>query len=55
MCTGAIARSGLGNVLYALSTEQLNTLKPGGSPAGAALHGPALFEEARVPVEGYYV
>ena len=31
MCTGAIERSGLGRVVFALSTEQLATLKP---PAG---------------------
>lgn len=53
MCTGAIERSGLGRVVYALSTEQFLTLRP---PVtwGYRLEGPALFEEARVPVEGYY-
>lgn len=55
MCTGAIERSGLGKVVFALSTEQLNSLKPGGStPPGFELDGPALFEEARVPIDGYY-
>ncbi|MEU7782927.1 nucleoside deaminase [Amycolatopsis sp. NPDC049159] len=53
MCTGAIERSGLGRVVYALSTEQFLTLRP---PVewGYELDGPALFDEARVPVEGYY-
>lgn len=54
MCTGAIERSGLGRVVFALSTEQLGTLKPPAAGAGVLLEGPALFDEARVPVDGYY-
>lgn len=55
MCAGAIARSGLGRVVYALSGDQLNGLKPpGGAFTDAPSEGPALYEEARVPVEGYY-
>ncbi|WP_214105790.1 nucleoside deaminase [Acrocarpospora catenulata] len=55
MCVGAIARSGLGRVVYALSNEQLATLKPAGSGfCDAPAEGPALFDEARTPVEGYY-
>jgi tRNA(Arg) A34 adenosine deaminase TadA len=58
MCTGAIARSGLGRVVFALSGEQLQQLRPRGavSPDAAqvAYDGPALFDEARVPIEGYY-
>lgn len=54
MCTGAIERSGLGRVVYALSTEQLNALKPGGGFPVVPQEGPALPEEARRPVEGYY-
>ncbi|NRQ37735.1 nucleoside deaminase [Nonomuraea sp. NN258] len=55
MCTGAIERSGLGRVVFALSTEQLGTLKPGGAGFGeVATHGPALFDEAGTPVRGYY-
>ncbi len=54
MCTGAIERSGLGRVVFALSNEQLTGLKPLAATAGAKLEGPALFDEARVPVEGYY-
>lgn len=58
MCAGAIARSGLGRVVFALSGEQLRELKPPGavSPDAAlvAYEGPALFAEARVPIDGYY-
>ena len=58
MCAGAIARSGLGRVAFALSGDQLHELKPTGavSPDAAqvAYEGPALFSEARVPIDGYY-
>jgi tRNA(Arg) A34 adenosine deaminase TadA len=54
MCTGAIERSGLGRVMFALSNEQLADLKPSGGPPPVNLDGPALFDEARIPVEGYY-
>ena len=55
---GAIARSGLGRVVFALSSEQFAGLKPPGSPspdaAEVTYEGPALFDEARVPIDGYY-
>ncbi|QFU90088.1 nucleoside deaminase [Amycolatopsis sp. YIM 10] len=54
MCTGALERSGLGRVVFALSTDQLLGLKPGGGFPAVPLEGPALYDEARVPVEGYY-
>ncbi|MFI6452739.1 nucleoside deaminase [Streptosporangium amethystogenes] len=54
MCGGAIERSGLGRVVFALSNEQLASLKPAATGTGARQEGPALFDEARVPVEGYY-
>jgi tRNA(Arg) A34 adenosine deaminase TadA len=56
MCTGAIARSGLGRVVFALSGEQLEGLRgvPGPDQTPVAYEGPALFDEARVPVDGYY-
>ncbi|GAA3029669.1 nucleoside deaminase [Streptosporangium longisporum] len=54
MCEGAVERSGLGRVVYALSNEQLDGLKPGGGWPRVPQEGPALFEEARVPVEGFY-
>jgi tRNA(Arg) A34 adenosine deaminase TadA len=55
MCTGAIQRSGLGRVRYALSSEQLAGLQPPGTGWPDVPHeGPALYDEARVPIEGYY-
>lgn len=54
MCTGAIERSGLGRVVFALSNEQLAGLKPGGGWPHVPHDGPALYEEARIPVDGYY-
>ncbi|MCW2863962.1 MAG: tRNA-specific adenosine deaminase [Actinoallomurus sp.] len=54
MCAGAIERSGLGRVVFALSGEQLSGLKPGGDWPDVPQEGPALYAEARVPVEGYY-
>lgn len=54
MCAGALARSGVGRVVYALSGEQLATLKPSGGFPAVPQEGPALFDEARTPVEGYY-
>ncbi|MGI5240825.1 PhzF family phenazine biosynthesis isomerase [Dactylosporangium sp. CA-139066] len=55
MCAGAIDRSGLGRVVYALSGAQLEALQaPGGGRSGAGRRGPALFEEARAVLEGYY-
>ncbi|MQY16160.1 tRNA-specific adenosine deaminase [Streptomyces sp. RB5] len=54
MCTGALARSGLGRVVYAMSTEQLLALKPSGDFPQVRQEGPALYEEARVALEGYY-
>ncbi|MFB6726095.1 nucleoside deaminase [Kribbella sp. NPDC056345] len=54
MCSGALARSGLGNVVYALSAEQLNTLKPTGSFPPVPQQALSLFEEARAPIDGYY-
>ncbi|GAA3094086.1 tRNA(Arg) A34 adenosine deaminase TadA [Kribbella aluminosa] len=54
MCSGALARSGLGKVVFALSGEQLDGLKTTGNFTGVPLEGPALYDEARVPVAGYY-
>ncbi|MEU5887710.1 nucleoside deaminase [Streptomyces sp. NPDC047461] len=55
MCTGGIARSGLGRVVYALSTEQLIELNPtSGAWPTVEQHGPSLFDEARGPIETYY-
>ncbi|GAA4528891.1 MULTISPECIES: nucleoside deaminase [Nonomuraea] len=54
MCAGAIERSGLGRVVFALSGEQLDAMKPGGGFPPVPQEGPALPQEARAPVEGYY-
>ena len=54
MCTGAIVRSGLGRVVYALSTQQATELNPGADWPAVPQDGPALFDEARAPIERYY-
>ncbi|MGK4591296.1 nucleoside deaminase [Amycolatopsis sp. w19] len=54
MCQGAIERSGLGRVVFALSGEQVTALKPPATAPPVRLDGPSLYDEARVPVEGYY-
>jgi tRNA(Arg) A34 adenosine deaminase TadA len=54
MCTGGIARSGLGRVVYALSTEQLIRLNPQSRWPTVTHEGPALPEEAQAPIEEYY-
>ncbi|RSM60144.1 nucleoside deaminase [Kibdelosporangium aridum] len=55
MCAGALARSGIGHVVFALSAEQLDGLKTsgGGFPA-VPTDGPHLYDEAKIPVDGYY-
>jgi tRNA(Arg) A34 adenosine deaminase TadA len=54
MCTGAIERSGLGRVVFALSNEQFAVLKPSGGFPSVPQEGPALYDEARIPIDGYY-
>ncbi|MHA7962312.1 nucleoside deaminase, partial [Streptomyces sp. L500] len=55
MCAGGIVRSGLGRVVYALSAEQLVELNPAsGQWPTVAQDGPALFGEARAPIDAYY-
>jgi hypothetical protein len=45
-------------VVYALAGDQLHNLKPPGSmdpdAAQVVYDGPALFDEARVPIDGFY-
>ncbi|XVV02819.1 hypothetical protein ACQPW3_36575 [Actinosynnema sp. CA-248983] len=55
MDAGALARSGIGRVVFALSAEQLNGLKTSGGFPVAPTEGPYLYDEACVPVAGYYV
>ncbi|MFD7555590.1 nucleoside deaminase [Streptomyces sp. NPDC059835] len=55
MCAGGIVRSGLGRVVYALSTEQLVELNPeSGAWPTVEQNGPALFGEARTPIDDHY-
>jgi tRNA(Arg) A34 adenosine deaminase TadA len=54
MCSGAIDRSGLGRVVFALSDEQFAALKPPDGFPPVPQEGPALFDEARIPIDGYY-
>lgn len=68
MCSGAIVTSGLGRVVYALSTPQLDELKGGSVPKGMRgiavlaqadrhieVEGPFLYEEAAEAHSGYWV
>jgi tRNA(Arg) A34 adenosine deaminase TadA len=54
MCAGALARSGIGQVVFALSAAQLDGLRTGGGFPPVPADGPHLYEEAKAPVEGYY-
>jgi len=54
MCSGALARSGIGRVVFALSGDQLGGLKTSGGFPAVPVDGPYLYDEAKVPVEGYY-
>ncbi|MGC5331279.1 nucleoside deaminase [Micromonospora sp. DT62] len=55
MCATAIDRSGLGRVVYALSAEQFEEVKPVTLPLlPVRYEGPALFDEARQPIDNYY-
>ena len=57
MCAGAIARSGLGRVVFALTGDQFEELLPPEFRSGATeigYDGPAWFDEARVPVDTYF-
>jgi tRNA(Arg) A34 adenosine deaminase TadA len=53
MCAGAIDRSGLGRVVYAMSSEQFARLYPASSFASVPQEGPALLAEARAVLDGY--
>ncbi len=52
MCAGAIERSGLGRVVFALSGEQSAALRTSVPPT-VVYDGPALYDEALVPVAGF--
>jgi tRNA(Arg) A34 adenosine deaminase TadA len=54
MCATAIERSGLGRVVFALSTQQFEQLARVSSPPPVRYEGPALFEEARAPIDAFF-
>ncbi|MFE0648632.1 nucleoside deaminase [Streptomyces sp. NPDC059534] len=54
MCEAVILRAGLGRVVFALSDEQLLAIRPGTGLPPVPQEGPALFDEVRAVVEGYY-
>jgi tRNA(Arg) A34 adenosine deaminase TadA len=56
LCRAAIASSGLGRVVFALGSQQWEAITPPGAGAveAVAYDGPALFDEARAPIDGYY-
>lgn len=53
MCAGALARSGVGNVVFALSAAQYGELTAFGGFPAVPTDGPHLFDEAKAPIEGY--
>ena len=54
MCAYAIDRSGLGRVVFALSAEQFQALSRTGDPKRIRREGPALFDEARAPIDAFF-
>ncbi|MGW2396414.1 nucleoside deaminase [Kitasatospora sp. NPDC001664] len=54
MCAAAIQVAGLRRVVFALSGEQLLTIRPGSGRQPVPQDGPALWEEVRAAVEPYY-
>lgn len=54
MCEAVIRQAGLGRVVFALSGERLLTIRPAGGRPPVPQDGPALLEEVRAVVEGYY-
>jgi tRNA(Arg) A34 adenosine deaminase TadA len=54
MCAYAIDRSGLGRVVFALTAEQFQALSRTGDPKPVPRAGPALFDEARAPIDAFF-
>ncbi|MFI1653576.1 nucleoside deaminase [Streptomyces sp. NPDC020472] len=54
MCEAVIRQAGLRRVVYALSDEQLLDIRPAGGRPPVPQDGPALLDEVRAVVEGYY-
>lgn len=53
MCAAAIRYAGIGRVVYALSLQQLREISPQSPRREPQRDGPALFAEARVPIDTY--
>jgi tRNA(Arg) A34 adenosine deaminase TadA len=54
MCAYAIDRAGLRRVVFALSAEQFQTLSRTTTPPRVPRDGPALFDEARTPIDAFF-
>ncbi|MCX4751090.1 nucleoside deaminase [Kitasatospora sp. NBC_01287] len=54
MCEAVIQQAGLRRVVFALSGEQLLDIRPGSGRPPVPQEGPALLQEVRAVVEGYY-
>ena len=54
MCAAAIQQAGLRRVVFALSGEQLLDIRPASGKPPVPQDGPALLDEVRAVVEGYY-
>ncbi|MYS23208.1 Cytidine and deoxycytidylate deaminase zinc-binding region [Streptomyces sp. DvalAA-14] len=54
MCAAVIQQAGLRRVVFALSGRQLLDIRPGSGRPAVPQEGPALFDEVRAVVEGYY-
>lgn len=54
MCAAVIQQVGLRRVVFALSNEQLLDIRPGSGRPPVPQDGPALLDEVRAVVEGYY-
>lgn len=54
MCTGAIDRSGLGRVMFALSSDQLSDIRSTSGFPSVPQEGGVFFEEARAALGDYF-
>ncbi|KOU32723.1 cytidine deaminase [Streptomyces sp. WM6372] len=54
MCEAVIQQAGLRRVVFALSNEQLLDIRPGSGRPPVPQDGPALLDEVRAVIEGYY-
>ncbi|MER5731468.1 nucleoside deaminase [Streptomyces sp. NPDC002138] len=54
MCAAVIQQAGLRRVVFALSGEQLLDIRPGSGRPPVPQYGPALLDEVRAVVAGYY-